>query len=56
MAYRAGLHNFSKGVLSPELHGRVDVAAYNAGIRQGTNVIILKYGGLQKRPGTRFVY
>lgn len=56
MAFRAGLFNFSKGVLSPELQGRVDVEAYNAGIRQGKNVLILKHGGLTKRPGTRLVY
>lgn len=56
MAYRHGLQNFSKGVLSKELWGRSDIAPYNAGVRQGTNVIILKYGGLQKRPGTRLVY
>lgn len=56
MAYRAGLHNFSKGVLSADLHGRVDVAAYNAGLRQGTNVVVLKYGGFAKRMGTRLVY
>lgn len=56
MAYRHGLHNFSKGVLSKELWGRSDIAPYSAGIRQGINVVIQKYGGLTKRPGTRFVY
>lgn len=47
--------NFSKGVLSKELWGRVDIAPYNAAVRQGTNVIVLKYGGLTKRPGSRLV-
>lgn len=56
MSFRAGLHNFSKGVLSPELWGRVDIATYNAAVRQAKNVVVLKYGGLQKRPGTRLVY
>jgi len=56
MAFRSGQHNFSKGVLTEELWGRVDIAPYNAAVRQGTNVLILKYGGLTKRPGTRFVY
>lgn len=56
MAIRAGLHNFSRGVLSEELWGRVDVEAYNAGLKQGRNILILKYGGFTKRPGTRFVY
>jgi len=53
---RIGLHNFSKGILSKELWGRTDIAPYSAGIRQGKNVLILKYGGLTKRPGTRLVY
>jgi len=55
MSLRAGLFNFSKGVISPELHGRIDVAAYNAGLKQATNVVILKYGGVQMRMGTRLV-
>jgi hypothetical protein len=56
MAYRQPLNNFSKGVLTKELWGRSDIVPYNAAVRQGTNVVILKYGGLQKRMGTRFVY
>ena len=53
---RVGQHNFSRGVLSKELWGRTDIAPYNAAVRQGKNVLILKYGGLTKRPGTRLVY
>ncbi|MDP5279910.1 ubiquitin-activating E1 FCCH domain-containing protein [Sphingomonas sp. DG1-23] len=53
---RAGQFNFSKGVLSKELWGRHDIAPYSAGVREGKNVLILKYGGLTKRPGTRMVY
>lgn len=48
---RAGLLNFSKGVLSEKLHGRVDVAAYNAGLKRGENVVVLKQGALTIRPG-----
>lgn len=48
--------NFSKGVLSKELWGRIDIAPYSAAVREGTNVVVLKYGGLTKRPGTRLVY
>lgn len=54
--FRAGLFNFSKGELAPELWGRVDVAAYAAAVRQALNVIILKYGGLTRRMGMRIVY
>lgn len=56
MAYRAGQHNFSKGVLSKQLWGRSDIVPYHAAVREGKNVVILKYGGLTKRPGTRVVY
>ncbi len=55
MGYRTGSMNFSKGELGPELIGRVDVAAYNSGLERARNVIIRKYGGITKRPGTRFV-
>lgn len=56
MAFRVGLHNFSKGCLSDELQGRQDVAAYNAGMKRCENAYILKYGGITGRPGTRLVY
>lgn len=54
--FRAGLFNFSKGELGPALYGRVDVAAYNAALRQANNVVVLKYGGITRRPGMRVVY
>ncbi|ALH82906.1 hypothetical protein [Sphingopyxis macrogoltabida] len=53
--FRAGQPNFSRGVLAEHLHGRFDVDAYNAGLKEGTNVIVLKYGGVTKRPGWRLV-
>lgn len=56
VGFRAGQHNFSKGVLSKELWGRSDIVPYNAGVREGKNIVVMKYGGLTKRPGTRFVY
>jgi hypothetical protein len=52
---RAGLPNFSKGVLSERLHGRTDVAAYNAGLKRGENIVILKQGAFSIRPGFRYV-
>lgn len=55
MSFRAGLFNFSKGELAPELHGRVDVAAYNSALKRARNVVILKYGGVTMRMGTRLV-
>jgi len=53
--FRSGQPNFSRGELAPHLHGRFDVDAYTAGVKRATNVVILKYGGLTKRPGTRLV-
>lgn len=53
---RAGLFNFSKGEIGPQLQGRIDVPAYNAALRQATNVTVLKYGGISRRLGTRLVY
>ena len=55
MAFRSAQANFSKGEVSPEIYGRFDVAAYNAGVKRARNVIVMKYGGLTKRPGTRLV-
>lgn len=55
MTYRVAHVNFSKGELADELLGRFDVAAYNAGLKRARNVVILKYGGVTKRPGTRLV-
>lgn len=55
MPLRVGQPNFSKGEIAEELLSRVDVAAYATGLRRARNVTILKYGGVTKRPGTRFV-
>src|SRR3569623_909147 len=55
MALRTAQPNFSKGVISDELVARSDVAAYASGRKRAENVIILKYGGVTKRPGTRLV-
>jgi len=55
MAYRAALSNFSKGEIAPELLGRFDVSAYSSALRRARNVLVLKYGGVTKRPGTRLV-
>lgn len=52
---RAILPSFAKGELSPELHGRVDTAAYAIGLATARNAIIHTYGGLSKRPGTQFI-
>lgn len=55
MAFRSNQPNFSKGEIAPELRARVDVAYYGASLARARDVCILKYGGITKRPGTRFV-
>jgi hypothetical protein len=55
MALRSGQFNFSKGEIADELVARVDVPAYTTALKRARNVVILKYGGVTKRPGTRLV-
>lgn len=55
MAFRVGQVNFSKGEIAEELIARIDMDAYHTALRRARNVTILKYGGVTKRPGTRFV-
>jgi hypothetical protein len=47
--------NFSKGEVGEELRARFDVQAYGSAALRARNVRVKKYGGLEKRPGTRFV-
>jgi len=55
MAYRVGQAVFSKGEIAEELVARHDVQSYSTALRQAKNVVILKYGGVTKRPGLRLV-
>lgn len=55
MTFRATTPNFSKGELAPQLYGRFDTDAFASAVKKARNVIVLKYGGLTKRPGTRIV-
>jgi hypothetical protein len=55
MAVRVGSLNFSKGEISEELVARVDVPSYQSAVKTARNVVVLKYGGLAKRPGTHLV-
>ena len=48
--------NFTRGIFSPVVQARRDVDGWNAGAKRLTNVTLLKYGGVTKRPGTLFVY
>jgi hypothetical protein len=55
MSFRVAQVNFSRGELGPQLYGRFDVDAWQSGLKRARNVIVLKYGGVTKRPGTRLV-
>lgn len=55
MEYRLAQPSFSKGEIATDLYGRFDVDAYSQSLRLARNVVILKYGGVTKRPGTRLV-
>jgi hypothetical protein len=46
---------FTAGELAPELLGRVDLRAYEAGARRLRNVFIQPTGGVTRRPGLRHV-
>lgn len=48
--------NFTRGIFSPEVQSRKDVPAWEAGANRLENVLIMKHGGVRKRPGTIFVY
>lgn len=47
--------NFTAGEISPRLEGRVDLAKYRDGCRIMNNMVPQVYGGVRRRPGTRFV-
>lgn len=44
--------SFSRGELSPKLHGRVDIDHYRLSLSTALNWTVLRQGGLRRRPGT----
>lgn len=47
--------SFAKGELAPSLHGRVDTAAYRVGLATARNAIVHTYGGISRRPGSKYI-
>lgn len=47
--------SFSRGEIGPQLYGRVDLAAYQNGLRQLSNFIVTPYGGFTNRAGSYFL-
>ena len=47
--------SFAGGEIGPSLYGRIDMAKYSVALRKCDNFIVRQYGGVENRPGTRFV-
>lgn len=47
--------SFAAGVLGPALHGRIDLAKYDVGLKVGVNVFIHAHGGVSNRAGTEYI-
>lgn len=43
------------GVVAPTLYGRIDLEKYYSGLDTADNVIIMPHGGVERRPGLRYV-
>ncbi len=47
--------SFNSGEMSPKIDARVDTEKYASGCKRLENFIPLKYGCVERRPGTIFV-
>ena len=47
--------SFAAGELAPSLYGRTDLQKYDIGAALIENMIVLRYGGVSRRPGFKFV-
>lgn len=47
--------SFAGGELTPALYGRTDLAKYDVGAAKIENMIVLRYGGVSRRPGFRYI-
>lgn len=47
--------NFTAGVFSPRLDGRVDITRYQNALKTCRNWLIFPHGGVSRRPGSHFV-
>lgn len=46
-------HSFSRGTVTPRVHGRLDTQLYYAALEDGENYIVDGLGTLERRPGTK---
>ena len=47
--------SFAGGELTPALYGRTDLQKYDVGAAVLQNAVVLRYGGVTRRPGFRFI-
>ena len=47
--------SFSRGEVTPELGGRVDIASYKTSLATCRNMIVRSYGGVYNRFGSQFL-
>lgn len=47
--------SFAGGELAPALYGRTDLQKYDVGAAVLENMIVLRYGGVSRRPGFRYI-
>ena len=47
--------SFAAGEISPALYGRTDIAKYDSGAARLSNFIVLRYGGVANRAGTKYI-
>ena len=47
--------SFAAGELSPAMYGRTDIAKYDIGAAKLENFVVLRYGGVQNRAGTKYL-
>lgn len=47
--------SFAGGELAPALYGRIDLAKYDVGAAEIENMLVLRYGGVSRRPGFRYI-
>lgn len=55
MAVSAMQASFAGGEISPNLYGRVDLERYASSLRRCRNFVVRQFGGIDNRPGFRFI-
>ena len=55
MAQSKTQRSFVHGEITPELHGRSDLVQFQGGLAGCRNFIVLRYGGLANRTGSKYV-